>query len=82
MELGETKRSSIAVGQTYNYSVNITSEVNMTNSSFVFQVHAERFNLTLTNASNCSGHRECTTTGTRLIGTGYSRDRVNRDIAM
>lgn len=81
MKLGETKRSSIAVGQTYNYSVNVTSEANMINSSFVFQVHAERFNLTLTNAStNCSDHRECTTTGTR-DGVN-SRDSVDRDIAM
>ena len=50
----------------YEFSVNTTLEY-MTYSSFVFQVHASEYSLTLTNTSRyCNIKRECSTSGNHV----------------
>ena len=69
LEVGHTYMLDLWENQAMEYVVTVDpKQVNF--SSFVFQVHAERYNLTLTNtSSSCTSPRECATNGNVAISS-------------
>ena len=67
IQSGDTERLTLETGRNYTFLVNATGKwQNDTYSGFVFQLHTQRYDITLANTSACS-NVECQTTG-RNIG--------------
>ena len=67
--LGDDAREMLLKSaETYNFSVTVPQETQAIYSAFVFQVHSDEHNVTLTNTSaSCNSTRECVTTGNNVM---------------
>ena len=61
-----TQRLSLRQGTNYTFVVNTSDRWKENHAAFVFQLHTQQYNITLTNGSSCTDRLECSTTGSNV----------------
>ena len=62
-----TQRVALQQGITYTFAVNAAASWKENQTAFVFQLHTQQYNITLTNdSSECTDRLECSTTGSNV----------------